>query len=142
MVMTRSATANLNNPQPQQPPRPKMTKKTTKKAVVAQPNMHTSVREIKNKQGEVIEKITTIQAHQPNKKISINEVNKLYKHLMRTQPEKEFMIKVMTYDGMKTLKSYDYKEGDLKYNIEDYYSSMPKDAMDKFMHFFYVQIIS
>jgi len=52
------------------------------------------------------------------------------------------MIKVMTFDGMKTLNDFDYDEDSLKYINEDYYSSLPSEAIKKFEHFFFIQIIS
>ena len=52
------------------------------------------------------------------------------------------MIKVMTYDGMKTLNGYNYDEESLKYCFEDYYENLPADIQKKFSNFFFIQIIS
>jgi hypothetical protein len=103
-----------------------------------------TAKEIKNKTGKIIERITRIQPKSKKGKISLNDVDKIYKKL-RIQSKKEnkkFMIKVMTYDGFKTLNGFDYDEDSLKYVLEDYYSSMPSEERDKYNHFFFIEIIS
>jgi hypothetical protein len=97
---------------------------------------------IKNKTGKEIERVLNITPKGKNK-LGLQEVNNLYKKLIEETDPKKFMIKIMTIDGMKTLKAYDYAEDDLKYIAEeDYYSGLPKETRDKFDYFLGVQIIT
>ena len=108
-------------------------------------NFNKKVKEVKNINGKVIEKITTIQPKDKKGRISLESVDKLYKklHVKSKEEGKKFMIKIMTLDGMKTLKNFDYDEDSLKYCFEnEYYHSMPKEVRSKFEDFFYIQIIS
>lgn len=99
------------------------------------------VYEVKNKKGNVIQRVMEIEPKTKNSKISIKEVNNVYKKLIQQQDPNNFMIKVMTIDGMKTLKSFDFVDEDLKYALENYYSSLPKEAQEKFYSFESVQFI-
>ena len=50
---------------------------------------------------------------QPKKgKLTIEEINKLYKAIIKKTNPKDIMIKVCAIDGFKTLKAYDYIEDD------------------------------
>ena len=75
-------------------------------------NFNKKVKEVTNKNGKVIEKITTIQPKDKKGRISLESVDKLYKklHVKSKDEGKKFMIKIMTLDGMKTLKTFDYDE--------------------------------
>lgn len=70
----------------------------------------------------------------PNKgyTLSLLELNKLYKKILETNNAKNLLIRAMTIDGMKTLKSFDYLEDDLIHTLEDYYSSLPPDKRVKY----------
>ena len=107
-------------------------------------NIIKTVKEMKDKNGELVHKITTIQPKKKDEKISLSTVDDLYKKL-RVQSKKDgkkFMIKVMTYDGMKTLNGYNYDEESLKYCFEDYYENLPADIQKKFSNFFFIQIFT
>ena len=96
-------------------------------------------KEIKNKNGKIIEKVLNIQ---PKKgKLTIEEINKLYKAIIKKANPKNIMIKVCAIDGFKTLKAYDYIEDDLLFVYEDYYSSLSKETKQKFDSLLAVQFI-
>jgi len=97
---------------------------------------------IKNKTGKEIERVLNITPKGKHK-LGLKEVNNLYKKLIEETDPKKFMIKIMTIDGMKTLKGYDYSQDDLRFIAEeDYYSSLDQEAKDKFDYFLGVQIIT
>ena len=108
-------------------------------------NFKISTRKVENVKKEVVQTVTTIQPKFKNKKISFDDIDKLYQRLRikSNNENKSFMIKGMTYDGMKTLKDFHYDDETLRFsNGHDYYRNMPIEAQDKFNHFFFVQIIS
>jgi phosphoenolpyruvate synthase/pyruvate phosphate dikinase len=74
-------------------------------------------------------------------KITIDEINKLYKEVIKKTNPKNIMIKVCAIDGFKTLKSFDYIENDLSFVYEDYYSSLSKETKEKFDSLLAVQFI-
>lgn len=94
-----------------------------------------------NKKGEEVEKMIELKTKSKNKKITLKEVNNIYKKLIEKTDANNFMIKAMTIDGFKTLKSFNYDADDLSHSLDDYYSSLPKEAKDKFEDLLYVQII-
>lgn len=96
-------------------------------------------KDIKNIKGKVIERVLNIQ---PKKgKLTIQEINKLYKEIIKKTDPKNIMIKVAAIDGFKTLKAYDYVEDDLGFVYEEYYSSLSKDTQEKFNSLLAVQFI-
>ena len=102
-------------------------------------NFVKSEHDIKNKNGKIIEKVLNIQ---PKKgKITIDEINKLYKAIIKKTNPKNIMIKVAAIDGFKTLKNYDYIENNLSFVYEDYYSSLLKETKEKFDSLLAVQFI-
>ena len=103
-------------------------------------NFIKTTKDIKNKNGKVIEKVFNIQPK--NGTLTINEINNLYKKIRGRTSTKNIMIKVVAIDGFKTLKSFGYDEDDLDMLYEDYYSSLPKDTKDKFDKILAVQIIT
>jgi hypothetical protein len=96
-------------------------------------------KEIKNKNGKVIEKVLNIQPKKGT--LTIEEINKLYKAIIKKTDAKDIMIKVSALDGFKTLKAYDYVEDDLSFVYEDYYSSLSKETKEKFNNLLAVQFI-
>ena len=75
-------------------------------------------KDIKNKNGKMIEKVLNIQ---PKKgKLTIDEINKLYKAIIKKTNPKAIMIKVCSIDGFKTLKAYDYIDNDLTFVYDDF----------------------
>jgi hypothetical protein len=70
----------------------------------------------------------------PNKgyKLSIFELNKVYKKILESNNPNKILIRAMTIDGMKTLKTFNYLEDDLSHTLDDYYSSLPKEKRAKF----------
>jgi heterodisulfide reductase subunit C len=102
-------------------------------------NFIKTTKDIKNKNGKIIEKVLNIQ---PKKgKITIDEINKLYKEIIKKTNPKNIMIKVCAIDGFKTLKSFDYIENDLSFVYEDYYSSLSKETKEKIDSLLAVQFI-
>lgn len=65
-------------------------------------------------------------------KLSIFELNKVYKKILESNNANKILIRAMTIDGMKTLKTFDYLEDDLMHTLDDYYSSLPKEKRAKF----------
>ena len=103
-------------------------------------NFIKTTKDIKNKNGKIIEKVLNIQPKKGT--LTINEINNLYKKMKAKTNTKNIMIKVVAIDGFKTLKSFGYDEDDLDMLYEDYYSSLPKDTKDKFDKILAVQIIT
>lgn len=95
----------------------------------------------KNKRGKEIEKVMELTPKTRNGKITLEEVNNLYKSIQEKTETDNIMIKAMTVDGYKTLKSFDYNETDLIHTLDDYYNSLPKDKIEKFKQLLSVQII-
>lgn len=99
-------------------------------------------KEITNKKGVVIERIMNLQ---PKKGfVSIHEINNMYKKMIQTadiDPHK-IMIKVVAFDGFKTIKSYDHTGDDLEMTYDEYYRSLPKETRDKFSNLLAFQIIT
>ena len=98
-----------------------------------------TIKEVKNKNGKIIEKVLNIQPKKGT--LTVEEVNKLYKEIIKKANPKDIMIKVSAIDGFKTLKAYDYIEDDLSLVYDDYYSSLPKETKDKFNNLLAVQFI-
>lgn len=97
-------------------------------------------KDIKNKNGKIIERVLNIQPK--NGKLTITEINKLYNKLRDNVNPKNIMIKVIAIDGWKTVKAYDYDDEDLTVVYEDYYSSLSKDTRDKYDNLLGVQFIT
>jgi hypothetical protein len=96
----------------------------------------------KNKKGFVLEKTIQLTAN-GNKKITIADINKMYKQLYKKHDRSNIIIRAMAADGMKTLKGQDFIEDDLKWTLMSYYRSHGPDAeviKEKFKTFFYVDI--
>ena len=105
--------------------------------------MNTEIKLKKNKGGKIIEKRIMLNPKNGNK-ISITDVNKLYKDIIKKHKKKNFLIRGMAVDGIKTIKSMDYVEDDLKFALQSYYSSYGVDeaaVIEKFSHFFNVEIV-
>ena len=100
------------------------------------------IKEKKTKRGLLLEKEVLIEPKN-NKKITIDDVNKLYAELSKKHKKRNFIIKGMGADGFKTLKSQDYMEDDLKYILQSYYRSYgveSKAIEKKFSQFFYITV--
>ena len=96
----------------------------------------------KNKKGFVLEKTVQLKAN-GNKKISISDINKIYKQLSKKHHKRNIIIRAMAADGMKTLKAQDYIEDDLKWTLMSYYRSYGVEAaaiQQKFQQYYYVDI--
>ena len=99
--------------------------------------------EKKNKKGFVLQS-TTQFTPKKNQKISIDEINKFYKAAAKKYKKNNFIIRAMGVDGMKTLKSQDFIEDDLKFVLINYYRSYgieAKTVKDKFSEFFFFEIV-
>jgi len=110
-------------------------------------NYNRDIKEVKNKNGTIIEKRMLLIPKKSKKKnddkISLDEVNKIYKTMLLNKniDRKNILIRAMSIDGIKTLKSYDNEGDDLHYALEDYYNSMPADVQGKFSEFLHVELI-
>jgi 6-phosphogluconolactonase/glucosamine-6-phosphate isomerase/deaminase len=96
----------------------------------------------KDFEGNVIEKRIILNSN--TGKISIDEVNKLYKQLITKHKKNKISILGMAPDGHHTLKSFSHIEDDLKFVNEDYYKSFNLEGAaikEKFSFFFNVEII-
>jgi translation initiation factor 2 alpha subunit (eIF-2alpha) len=102
-------------------------------------NFVKTTKDIKNKNNKIIERVLNIQPKKGT--ITIDEINKLYKEIIKKTNPKKIMIKVAAIDGFKTLKSFDYIENDLSFVYEDYYSSLSKETKEKFDSLLAVQFI-
>ena len=96
--------------------------------------------ERKNKNGKVLERVLNVQPK--NGFVSIDEVNKTYKALIKKTDASKIMIKIQTIGGFLTAKSFDYVEEDLELLIDNYYSSLSKEGIDKFSNLLSFQIIT
>lgn len=93
-----------------------------------------------NKNGKVLERILNIQ---PKKGfVNIEEVNKTYKALAKTTDPSKIMIKIQTIGGFLTAKTFDYIDDDLELLIENYYTSLSKDGVEKYKNLLSFQIIT
>lgn len=72
----------------------------------------------------------------PNKghKLSLFEVDKVYKKMLEKTSAHKILIRAKTIDGMKTLKAFEYIEDDLIHTLDEYYSSLPKEGKKKFLN--------
>ena len=91
----------------------------------------TKMTPIKNKFNKAIGKEIRITPKE-NFKLSLFQLNNTYKKLLDTYGVNKILIRAMTIDGMKTLKSFDYLEDDLMHTLDDYYSSLAKEKRDKY----------
>ena len=101
-----------------------------------------TINEKKTKKNFILEKTVQLKANN-NKKITIADINIMYKQLSKKHHKSNIIIRAMGADGMKTLKSQDYIEEDLKFSLMSYYKSYGIEAtaiQAKFQHFFYVDI--
>lgn len=96
--------------------------------------------DVTNKKGKVIEKVLNYQPKNGGY-VTIDEVNKMYKALLKKIDASKIMIKVVTKGGILTAKSYDYLDEDLELLIENYYSSLSKDGIEKFKNLLAFQIV-
>ena len=99
-------------------------------------------KEKKTKRGFVLE-IEVLIEPKNDKKITIDDVNKLYAELSKKHKKRNFIIKGMGADGFHTLKAQDYMEEDLKYILQSYYRSYGiegKAIERKFSQFFYITV--
>jgi len=98
--------------------------------------------EKKNKKGFVLQ-TTTQFIPKKNEKINIKEINKFYQATAKKYNKKNFIIRAMGVDGMKTLKAQDYIEDELKWIMINYYSSYGVDAKtveEKFSDYFLLKL--
>jgi hypothetical protein len=87
---------------------------------------------IKNKKNKILYKQITLQG-KSNYRISLKELDKVYKDMVKSGISPNSIgIRAELIDGTKTLKSFNYSEDTLLYSLDDYYSSLPKEAIDKF----------
>jgi len=105
-------------------------------------NFEKSTKINRNKNGKEIERVMDIKPKNAKLKLTLDEVNNLYKKIAERADTSNIMIKAMTIDGYKTLKSFDYNDEDLIHCLDDYYSSLPKEKRDKFENLLSVQIIT
>jgi hypothetical protein len=106
-------------------------------------NLNIDIKPVKNVKGKIISKEITIKPKKKKQVLNIETVNNIYMNFKNDYPDKDFMIKAMSYDGFKTLKSFSYNEDTLKYiEYNEYYSSMSKEAQDIFTNVFFIQIIT
>ena len=103
-------------------------------------NFIKTTKDIKNKNGKVIERVLNIQPKKGT--LTIKEINNLYNKLREKTNAKNMMIKVAALDGFKTIKTFDYDDEDLTMSYDDYYSSLPKETKDKFNNILAVQFIT
>ena len=98
--------------------------------------------ELKNKKGFVLE--TTKQyIPKQNQKINISEINRFYQALSKKYKRKNFIIRAMGVDGMKTLKKQEFMEDDLKWILNSYYQSYGVEAetvKEKFSDYFFFEV--
>ena len=104
--------------------------------------MNTEMKTKKNQNGKIIEKRIILNSERG--KISMDQINNLYKEIITRHDKKKIQITGMAIDNFKTIKSMDFIEDDLKYAMESYYKSFGVNAnevKDKFNYFFNVEII-
>jgi hypothetical protein len=96
------------------------------------------VEPVLNKRGKVLGKQIILKAKN-NYSLTLKTLDEVYKKMIESgiSPEK-INIRAELADGIKTLKSFSQIEDTLIYTMDDYYSSIPKDRMDKFEKMDYV----
>lgn len=86
--------------------------------------------EIKNKGGKVIDRYIKFMPKKGT--VNIDQVSKIYKKLKLTQDPQKLMIKIETNTQYLTAKSYGETGDDLDLFVDQYYSSLSKEGIDKF----------
>lgn len=94
-----------------------------------------------NKKRKAIEKVLTLEPKNKKNRITIQEINKLYKKIFEKKGTEDYMIKVITPEGGKTLKSFDYDGNDLIDRYDDDMSSLPKMNCNNILDIQSIQII-
>lgn len=104
------------------------------------PKLKFTKKERTNKSGKVFERIVNVQPESGF--VNIDEVTKVY-HKLKTQVDPhKFMIRVQTAGMMLTAKSFDYVDDELELVIENYYSSLSQEGIDKFKQILSFQIVT
>jgi len=78
-----------------------------------------------------------------HKTISMNQVQQWYAEKLGVDEDpRRFSIKGMAIDGLKTLKSEQFIDDELKFYTEsEYFKELPANAQEKFKRFFYVEFM-
>ena len=94
----------------------------------------------KNKKGKVIENILNVM---PKKGyVSIQEVQKVYKEIVKKSDPGKVMIKIITHDTMLTAKSFENTDDELEIVLENYYNGLSSESKTKFKQLLGFQIIT
>ena len=88
-------------------------------------------------------KVVKVTNKKPRLGIKLDSVNDLYQELLKKYKATSITIVAKPLDGnFVTLKTAQYTGHDLKHCDENYFSSLPKEAMDKMQGSYYsVEII-
>ncbi|RZK26952.1 MAG: hypothetical protein EOO43_01225 [Flavobacterium sp.] len=97
-----------------------------------------TVKEIKNKRGELKMKVVQGTNRNVKKGIDFDTINDLYQELLEKYKPEDLTIIAKPLDGnFITLKSAGYAGDTLKYADESYYSSLPKQIKDSLQGKYY-----
>ena len=94
-------------------------------------NFTVSNTQIQNKKGKFIGKELHIKPNK-GKTIPLQELNKVYKQMIKTYDPYDIVIRAEHPDGMKTLKAYNTNDDDLIHTFDNYYKSLTQEKRNKY----------
>jgi hypothetical protein len=97
-----------------------------------------NLKEIKNRRGEVRSKVVRVYNKKTSKGLDFNMVNNIYKDLLSKYKASNIVItaKPLT-GGWTTLKNASYNGNSLKYDDDDYFSSVPEKIAERLKDTYY-----
>ena len=104
------------------------------------PKLIYTPKERTNKAGKVFERIINVQPKSGF--VNIDEVTKVYHKFKKQFDSHKFMIRIQTADKMLTAKSFNYVDDELEIVMENYYSSLSQEGIEKFKQILSFQIVT
>ncbi len=96
------------------------------------------LKEIKNKRGEIKSKVVRITNQITKDGLPFTVINEIYKTAIKKYKPTNMTITAKTLLGnWTTLKNINYNGENLKYNDDDYFSSVPKQIADRLIDNYY-----
>ena len=96
------------------------------------------LKETKNKRGEVKSKVIRITNQITKDGLPFTVINEIYREALKKYKATNMVITAKTLIGnWTTLKNINYNGENLKYNDDDYFSSVPKQIADRLIDNYY-----
>ena len=96
------------------------------------------LKEIKNKRGEIKSKVVRITNQITKDGLPFKVINEIYKASIKKYKPTNMVITAKTLLGnWTTLKNINYNGENLKYNDDDYFTSVPKQIADRLIDNYY-----